>query len=63
MDDNVILILIFITIMYWLTPIILIIVGLTQLKSNPKSAKTNLIIAAVMLTVGFGFCGLLIGGF
>ena len=55
--------LILLTIMYWLTPIILIIVGLAQLNSNPKSAKTNLIIAAVMLTVGFGFCGLLIGGF
>jgi hypothetical protein len=57
------MILILLIIMYWLTPILLIIVGLTQLKSNPKSAKTNLIIAAVMLTVGFGFCGLLMGGF
>jgi hypothetical protein len=56
------MVLMFIIIMYWLSPIILIILGLTQLKSNPKSAKINLIIAGVMLTIGFGFCGLLLGG-
>lgn len=57
------MILILLTIMYWLAPILLIIVGLAQLKSNPKSAKMNFIVAAIMLTIGFGFCGFLIGGF
>lgn len=54
-----ILFLIFLTICYWLTPLVLIIVGLTRLKSKPENAKTLLIIAAIMLVVGIGFCGIL----
>lgn len=54
-----ILLLIFLTICYWLTPLVLIFVGLTRLKSKPENAKTLLIIAAIMLVVGIGFCGTL----
>lgn len=55
-----ILFLIFLTICYWLIPLVLIVVGLTRLKSRPENAKTLLIIAAVMLIVGLGFCGLIL---
>jgi hypothetical protein len=54
-----ILFLIIITFAYWLTPIILIIKGLSTLKSNPEKAKMLLIIAATMLVIGIGFCGLM----
>lgn len=54
-----ILLLVFLTICYWLTPLVLIIVGLTRLKSKPENAKKLLIIAAIMLVVGIGFCGIL----
>ncbi|MBC7641764.1 MAG: hypothetical protein H7174_05410 [Flavobacterium sp.] len=55
-----IILLIIIVISYWLTPLILIIFGLTRLKSKPENAKNLLIIAAVMLVVGAGFCGALL---
>lgn len=54
-----ILVLFLLIFIYWLIPLILIIIGLTRLKSNPKSAKTNLIIAGVMLLIGGGVCGFL----
>ena len=52
-------ILILLVLIYWLTPLILIIIGLAMLKSKPKSAKVLFIIAGTMLVVGLGFCGLL----
>lgn len=42
---------------YWITPIVLLIIGLSRLKSKPENAKTLLIISAVMLVVGIGVCG------
>jgi hypothetical protein len=54
-----ILVLFLLIFIYWLIPLILIIIGLTRLKSNPKSAKKNLIIAGVMLLIGGGVCGFL----
>lgn len=45
---------------FWLTPIFLIFRGLTNLKSNPEYAKRLLIIAAIMLVVGLGFCGVIL---
>lgn len=53
-------ILILLVFIYWLTPLILIIIGLAMLKSKPKSAKVLFIIAGTMLVVGLGFCGLLL---
>lgn len=52
-----ILILVLLTIAYWVTPIVLIIVGLANLKSKPDRAKNLLIAGTVMLVVGIGFCG------
>lgn len=45
---------------YWMTPLILLILGLIRLKSKPENAKKLLIIAATMLVVGAGFCGVLL---
>lgn len=53
-------ILILLVFIYWLTPLILIIIGATTFKSKPKSAKVLFIIAGTMLVVGLGFCGLLL---
>lgn len=55
-----ILILIVLTIAYWLTPLILIVIALTRLKSRPENAKVLFIVSAIMLTVGIGFCGFLL---
>lgn len=55
-----ILLLILIVFGYWLIPLILIILGLTRLKSKPENAKNLLIISVVMLAVGAGFCGVLL---
>ena len=57
-----ILLLIIAVIAYWLTPIVLLVVGLTRLRSRPENAKKLLIGAAVMLVVGIGFCGMLLKG-
>lgn len=56
-DGTFILILIFLTIAYWITPIVFIIVGLATLKSKPDRAKNLLIAGTVMFVVGVGFCG------
>ncbi|MFK8006072.1 MAG: hypothetical protein AB8H03_06860 [Saprospiraceae bacterium] len=42
---------------FWSIPIIILVVGLTRLKSRPKNAKTLIIIAGVWLVVGGGICG------
>ena len=60
MEGIMILLLIIIVLGYWLTPLILIILGLTRLKSKPENAKNFLIISVVMLVVGAGFCGALL---
>lgn len=60
MGEIMILLLIIIVFGYWLTPLILIILGLTRLKSRPENAKTLLVISAVMLIVGAGFCGIIL---
>lgn len=60
MGEIMILLLIIIVFGYWLTPLVLIILGLTRLKSKPENAKTLLIISAVMLVVGAGFCGVML---
>lgn len=60
MEGIMILLLIIIVFSYWLTPLILIILGLTRLKSKPENAKNLLIISVVMLAVGAGFCGVLL---
>lgn len=57
MGGIMIILLIIIVIGYWLTPLILIILGLSRLKSKPENAKILLIISALMLLVGVGFCG------
>jgi len=52
--------LIFLVLLYWLIPIILLIVGLVRLKSRPESAKKLLIAAGILLLVGAGVCGALL---
>lgn len=57
MGNLAILVLIILTIGYWLTPLILIVLGLIKLKSKPNRAKNQIIIGVIMLIIGLGFCG------
>lgn len=41
----------------WIIPIVILIVGLTRLKTRPKNAKILLIISGIWLLIGIGFCG------
>jgi len=43
--------------LFWITPVVMLIVGLTRLKSRPKNAKNLIIIAGIWLVVGLGSCG------
>lgn len=45
---------------YWLTPFLLIILGVVRMKSRPDNAKKLFLISVVMLLVGIGFCGVLL---
>ncbi|MFK7773348.1 MAG: hypothetical protein AB8F94_14465 [Saprospiraceae bacterium] len=47
----------YLLVIFWSIPVIILIVGLTRLKSRPKNAKTLIIIAGVWLVVGGGACG------
>lgn len=40
-----------------LPAIILIIIGISKLKTNPTNAKTMLIIAGIYIIIGTGICG------
>ncbi|MBS1915464.1 MAG: hypothetical protein JST87_04255 [Bacteroidetes bacterium] len=46
--------------LYWLIPIILLIMGLARLRSRPENAKKLLIAAAIFFIVGGGICGALL---
>ncbi len=50
-------ILVFIIAMLWLVPIVMLIIGIAQLKKHPKRSKTLMIIAGIWLIIGLGFCG------
>jgi len=50
-------VLVFLIAMLWLIPIVMLIVGIVQLKKHPKRGKTLMIIAGIWLTIGLGFCG------
>ena len=52
--------LIFLVLLYWLIPIILLIVGLVRIKSRPENAKKLLIVAGILFLVGAGICGALL---
>ena len=52
--------LIFLVVLYWLIPVILIIVGLVRIRSRPENAKKLLIVAGILLLVGAGVCGVLL---
>jgi predicted membrane protein len=43
-------------------PIILLIIGLSIRKRNRKSSNVLMIIALLYLTIGLGYCGLLMSG-
>lgn len=45
---------------YWITPVVLIILGLIRRKAKPENAKKLFIVAAIMLLVGTGFCSMLV---
>lgn len=57
MDSGSLDFLLYIIALFWLIPVIMLIVGLTRLKSRPKNAKTLIIIAGVWLVIGGGACG------
>jgi len=57
---GIVYLLIFAVVLYWLIPIILIIVGLVRIRSRPENAKKLLIVAGILLLVGAGFCGVLL---
>jgi len=46
--------------LYWLTPLVLTIIGLIKWRSKPQAAKNYLIIAAIMLVIGAAVCGVLL---
>jgi hypothetical protein len=52
--------LIFLVLLYWLLPIILLIVGLVRIKSRPENAKKLLIAAGILFLIGAGVCGALL---
>jgi len=58
--NGMIYLLIFLVVLYWLIPIILIIVGLVRIRSRPENAKKLLIVAGILLLVGAGVCGVLL---
>ena len=60
MEVIFIVLLIILVIGFWLTPLILIILGLTRFKSRPENAKKLFIISGIMILVGVGFCGVLL---
>ena len=46
----------------WFVPVIvMLIMGFSNLKSNPKKGKNLLIVAFVYLLVGAGICGSMVG--
>jgi amino acid transporter len=57
---EIVYLLILAVVLYWLIPIILIIVGLVRIRSRPENAKKLLIVAGILLLVGAGFCGALL---
>lgn len=62
MEGTGILLLLLFVSAYWITPIILIIVGIVRLKKKPENAKKLFIIASVMFLVGGGVCSFLLTG-
>jgi hypothetical protein len=57
---EIVYLLIFAVVLYWLIPVILIIVGLVRIRSRPENAKKLLIVAGILLLVGAGVCGALL---
>lgn len=55
MEDTIALLL-FGLFLYWVTPVVLLILGLTRLRKRPENAKILLIAAGIMLIVGVGVC-------
>lgn len=51
-------VLVFLTIVFWSTPIVLFLAGIFKLKKDPERAKMLLIISGIWLTVGLSFCGI-----
>jgi len=49
--------LILLVLFFWLSPMIMILVGAIQLRKNPAKAKKIIIVAGIWLLIGFGFCG------
>lgn len=55
--EGILFLIIFIYIVCHIPAIILLILGLTQLKSRPENAKKLLIAAGIYFLIGGGVCG------
>lgn len=55
--DGVVLVGLILTLLFWITPVILFLNGLEQLKTKPGKAKIMMIVSGIWLLIGLGCCG------
>jgi hypothetical protein len=60
MDGSLVFLLLGAVMVYWVTTIVLLLVGLVRLRSRPDNAKKLLTLSGVLFIIGGGICGLLL---
>jgi hypothetical protein len=60
MDGSFVFVLLGAVMLYWVTTIVLLIIGLARLRSRPENAKKLLTLSGVLFIIGGGVCGLLL---